>query len=371
MDAYQSSSLKELFDPPTGTLTSGLESVQLDKICPGGFSNLFTQLRRRSNLLTVTHIAYACYFVTLANRIKRGGDQLKEAPMKKRSHRLMAELRREIGLKIGIIGVGRLGHLLAKFLMRYGDVYPEELFLSSRQADLLTDMIETGVAFCKFNNAHIVENCDIVFICVAPHQVRYVVDDIRDRIKPNVIIYHLILGFPALKLASLLQHTHFIKPSYQLNTSIDQNESTWPISDDIETVFKNDILMKRISLENEDQNDSLVRDDDFIPTMFYALLNVLKFNTTLNRIQSLRVIAALLFNNPNLDLIIETFRNLETEQMNNTEFFPDFNLVHLKTEQSILRNLLDQNPKLRHLFSDTFISHYTPIIKQQQQQQQQ
>ncbi|CAF4435435.1 unnamed protein product, partial [Adineta steineri] len=140
--------------------------------------------------------------------------------------------------------------------------------------------------------------------CVAPHQVRYVVDDIRDRIKPNVLIYHLIFGFPALKLASLLQHTHFIKPSYQLNTSTDQNESTWPISDDIETVFKNDILMKRISLENEDQNDSLVRDDDFIPTMFYALLNVLKFNTTLNRIQSLRVISALLFNNPNLDLIV-------------------------------------------------------------------
>jgi len=43
----------------------------------------------------------------------------------------MAEVRREEGLKIGIIGVGRIGHLLAKFLMRYGDVYPDELFLVS------------------------------------------------------------------------------------------------------------------------------------------------------------------------------------------------------------------------------------------------
>lgn len=43
----------------------------------------------------------------------------------------MAELRREPGLKIGIIGVGRIGHLLATFLMRYGDVYPDELLLVS------------------------------------------------------------------------------------------------------------------------------------------------------------------------------------------------------------------------------------------------
>jgi pyrroline-5-carboxylate reductase len=41
----------------------------------------------------------------------------------------MAELRRESGLKIGIIGVGRIGHLLATFLLRHGDVYPDELFL--------------------------------------------------------------------------------------------------------------------------------------------------------------------------------------------------------------------------------------------------
>jgi pyrroline-5-carboxylate reductase len=43
----------------------------------------------------------------------------------------MAEVRREPGLKIGIIGLGRVGQLLAKFLMRYGDVYPDELFLVS------------------------------------------------------------------------------------------------------------------------------------------------------------------------------------------------------------------------------------------------
>jgi hypothetical protein len=157
-------------------------------------------------------------------------------------------------------------------------------------------MIQSGVKFCKFNNVYIVEHCDIVFLCIAPHQIRYIIDDIRDRIKPNVLIYSLVLGFPALKLASLLQHKQFIKPSYQLNESIDQNESLWPIDDDIDSIIKNEILMKKISLENEDPNDSLVRDDQFVPIIFFALLNILKHNVLLNRIQSLKVLSALLFN---------------------------------------------------------------------------
>jgi hypothetical protein len=119
---------------------------------------------------------------------------------------------------------------------------------------LLADMVDSGVGFCKFNNLYLVEHCDIVFLCVAPHHIRYIIDDIRGRIKPHVLIYSLVLGFPALKLASLLQHTQFIKPSYQCSELVDKDETTWPISDDIENILGNEILMKRISLENGDQD---------------------------------------------------------------------------------------------------------------------
>lgn len=70
MDLFQSSPLKTLFDPPSGDVTAGLDSVQFENLCPEGFNDLFLQLRRRSNLLTAAHVAHACYFVSLANRIK-------------------------------------------------------------------------------------------------------------------------------------------------------------------------------------------------------------------------------------------------------------------------------------------------------------
>ena len=70
MDLFQSSTLKTLFDPPQADLISGLENIQFKNLCPVEYNDLFIQLRRRSNLLTTAHIAHACHFVSLANRIK-------------------------------------------------------------------------------------------------------------------------------------------------------------------------------------------------------------------------------------------------------------------------------------------------------------
>ena len=63
--------------------------------------------------------------------------------------------------------------------------------------------------------------------------------------------------------------------------------------------------------------DNLVRDEELIPTIFYALLNILKHNASLNRIQSLKVLSALLFNNPNIDIIVDKFASIEVEEDNN------------------------------------------------------
>ena len=125
-------------------------------------------------------------------------------------------------------------------------------------------MIQNGVGFCKFNNVYLVEHCHIVFLCVAPHHIHYIIDEIRDRIKPHVLIYSLILGFPVLKLSSLLKHTLLIKPSYQWSQFIDNDEIQWPIADDIESILENDVLMRRISLENEDQNSKIKKTKVFI-----------------------------------------------------------------------------------------------------------
>ena len=68
----------------------------------------------------------------------------------------------------------------------------------------------------------------------------------------------MALGFPALKLASLLKHSLIIKPSYQWSERIDNDASLWPVADDIESIFENDKLMQGLSLENEDQCGKII-----------------------------------------------------------------------------------------------------------------
>ncbi|CAF1372881.1 unnamed protein product, partial [Didymodactylos carnosus] len=174
------------------------------------------------------------------------------------------------------------------------------------------DFIQMGINYCKFNNAHVVQNADIVFICVAPHQLRYVIDDIRGRVKPNVIIYSIVLGFPALKLRALLQHSNIIKPTYRWDNDI--TKENWPISD-VDSVLSDESLVKKISLENEN-NDNIVKDTNLLPIIIYSLLNLLQI-ANLNRVESLHALAALIFNTQNERVNIEesmVYENQDDDQ---------------------------------------------------------
>lgn len=116
----------------------------------------------------------------------------------------------------------------------------------------LADLISKGVGYCKFNNIHLVDRCDIVFLCVGPQHLPYIIDDLRGRIKSHVLIYSFVLGFPPLKLAKLFEHRRILKPSFEWTEQLDLNPSLWPVSDDVETIFGNETLMKRISAEYAD-----------------------------------------------------------------------------------------------------------------------
>jgi hypothetical protein len=80
--------------------------------------------------------------------------------------------------------------------------------------------------------------------------MRHVTEDLRGHIKSHVLIYSLVLGFPALKLATLFEHTQVIKPSYQWNDLIDQNNELWPDRSDIESILIDETLVRRLVVED-------------------------------------------------------------------------------------------------------------------------
>jgi hypothetical protein len=60
----------------------------------------------------------------------------------------------------------------------------------------------------------------------------------------------------------------------------------------------------------------LIRDNAYVPILLFALLNVLKLNLKLNRIQSAKVLSALLFNNPHIDLLTDQLITIDRHDGN-------------------------------------------------------
>ena len=85
-------------------ITSGLKVFEFD----AGFGNAddfnYRMLRKKSHALAVAACAQACYFVGIANRIRRNIEDIKNGLFKAKNSMLMNEINKTPGLQIGIIG---------------------------------------------------------------------------------------------------------------------------------------------------------------------------------------------------------------------------------------------------------------------------
>jgi hypothetical protein len=97
----------------------------------------YSVLRKRAHVQTVAAVSHAAYFVAIANKIRRNFFDIKNGFIKQKNSLLLNEIDKEPGLRVGIIGAGKLGQLLAKSVLEYSNVHPNELRISTRQPDLL------------------------------------------------------------------------------------------------------------------------------------------------------------------------------------------------------------------------------------------
>lgn len=69
-------------------------------------------------------------------------------------------------MRIGIVGVGNIGGIIARRLVESGLSKPTEVFLSNRSHEKLRAFIEKGYSIAK--TEEICRACDVIFLCVKP-----------------------------------------------------------------------------------------------------------------------------------------------------------------------------------------------------------
>jgi pyrroline-5-carboxylate reductase len=166
--------------------------------------------------------------------IKNSGDNLIKNNM------LLNAMKQSPGLKIGIIGAGRLGRQLATSLIECADTNPvQDLQISTRQPDTLTSLIQKDVV-CYFDNIRLVKRSDIVFLCILPSQMETIINEIRSHIPTKCIIYSFVrthtdvLLQKSFKTTDNSSLTFVMRPLYKMNrNSVNDIYKKWDYTLDI------------------------------------------------------------------------------------------------------------------------------------------
>lgn len=129
-------------------------------------------------------------------------------------------MKKDPGLKIGIIGCGRIGYQLARSFLEFSEVYPNEMEISTRQPDSLGFFANQNIK-CYFDNAQVARFAEILFLCVLPTQLGMVIDEIKNHLNQHCTVYSVIRTETEVNLKNLLYWTPktiaIIKPTYAIN----------------------------------------------------------------------------------------------------------------------------------------------------------
>ncbi|WP_028610341.1 late competence protein ComER [Paenibacillus harenae] len=92
-------------------------------------------------------------------------------------------------MNVGFIGTGTMGSLLIEAFIASGALSPSQISVSNRtfaKAQALADRYSGMRA--EFSNESAACGCDVVFLCIKPHEFKRVVDDLKPVVRPDQIL---------------------------------------------------------------------------------------------------------------------------------------------------------------------------------------
>ena len=106
-------------------------------------------------------------------------------------------------MKIGFIGGGNMANAILGGLLAKGYA-PEDVYISDKNTDALGNLkTKYGVKTTE-DNSYVAENAEILFICVKPNIVPFVLKEIKSHISENTVVVSIAAGTSTEKIESYL-----------------------------------------------------------------------------------------------------------------------------------------------------------------------
>lgn len=132
--------------------------------------------------------------------------------------------------KITIIGSGNIGFSLAKGLVKSQQYNAADITLTRRNVAALKDEAKLGFQTSD-QNATAVNNADIVVLAILPQQLRKVMEEIKDAVRPDQIIVSVVSGVSCADVKQVLG-SHTVVVRAMPNTAIAIGQSMTCIATD-------------------------------------------------------------------------------------------------------------------------------------------
>lgn len=125
-------------------------------------------------------------------------------------------------MKTGIIGYGSMGKMLLWKFSEAGALSGEDLFVSNRTVEKLKEASSAAV-ICK-DNKELARNSDIVFVCVRPSDLKDVLCEIKDELKPGALLVSLN-GSISFDILSEITHQKMAKVIPSVTAEINRSQT--------------------------------------------------------------------------------------------------------------------------------------------------
>ncbi|MHA2341341.1 MAG: pyrroline-5-carboxylate reductase family protein [Candidatus Hodarchaeales archaeon] len=117
----------------------------------------------------------------------------------------------QLSESIGVIGTGKMGSALIRGLLKEKLVNPDQILAYDISYEVLMDLVEDTGINAALNNQQIVEQSDIVFICVKPQVFVTTLQKLQIAFTSDHLVISIVAGIPLSTIEKLTGNARCIR----------------------------------------------------------------------------------------------------------------------------------------------------------------
>ncbi len=128
-------------------------------------------------------------------------------------------------IRIGLIGYGSMGSMLAKGMLNNGIVLPRNFLIATRSQEKIKLINEQYPEVQVLSNAEVAKQADVLFVCVKPFDMKDVLFELKEFLREDCHLISIAGGVTIANLEKIIPHRKITKLIPSLTSEVNEGVS--------------------------------------------------------------------------------------------------------------------------------------------------